>query len=410
LSANLRRMTTNNSTWKIAIPVATSVEEGYKTPLIVQVAKFLNDKYEIRKNEVKFQVEIRFKTPIARWKEVTDEEIATLIVDMKAHGIPVNREMIDVLFESRYVPAFDPIKEYFKTLPAWDGHDYIGELALTVKTRDQQVWLTYFRKWLVAMVKSAMDRETTNQQMLVFFGRQGVGKTRWILKLLPGRLRDYIFTGYTNFDDQMFKMKLARYLLIFLDELDSYKGSKQAIIKGTITQELVRFRPLYNAHEIEVQRRASFIAAINHEKFLHDISGSRRFLVVECLDIDTRHQLDLDKVYSQALSLARDESFKHYFDSGETEVIELYNEQFKSKTDVELIIDQYIEPAAEDEVWARKLTATGVVTLIREEFGYPFTASPVKVGEAMHKMGFKRVSEGVGNSKRSKYLIKLRAA
>jgi hypothetical protein len=56
---------------------------------------------------------------------------------------------------------YDPIHEYFKMIPAWDGHDHIGDLGDLVHVKPGQfgdtcdaaeVWKNYLHKWLIASV------------------------------------------------------------------------------------------------------------------------------------------------------------------------------------------------------------------------------------------------------------------
>jgi predicted P-loop ATPase len=273
-----------------------------------------------------------------KWFVLCNEAIQTMLIWLKAKSYSVSEGFLLGLLASEYVKSFHPIRHYFDSLLEWDGHDYISDLVSTVETDDNRVFRSYFEKWLVGLVKAGYFPNITNQQMLVFYGKQGVGKTRWFIKLLPKALKDYFFTGYTNLEDQMFQMKLGTYLLIFMDELDSYRGSKQALIKATVTQESVKIRPLYKTYDKEVKRIASFAAAINQEGFIHDLTGSRRFLVFETIKINADHDIDANRVFAQAFHLAKDKKYFHYFK--DTEIIELEkrNQRFKVKSDVEFMI------------------------------------------------------------------------
>ena len=194
-------------------------------------------------------------------------------------------------------------------------------------------------------------------------------------------------------------------MLLFFDELDAYTGNKQAIIKAAITQENIKIRLLFDTYDTVVQRRASFVAAINHETFLNDMSGSRRFLVNECLSINHEHDLNMDLVYSQVYHKAKDLDFRHYFIGDEIKQIESHNERFKTKTDAEILIERYFKPADENTIESFILTATEVVDFIKERIGSRMFSNPQKVGEALNKMGFKRTSRDTGKEKRYGYLM-----
>ena len=258
------------------------------------------------------------------------------------------------------------------------------------------------------MERCATQDSVTNQQMLVFHGNQGIGKTRWISKLMPKKLHQYYFTGITNLEDQVFPMKLARNLLIFLDELDAYKGNKQAIIKSTITQDRIKVRPLFHTYDVEVKRRASIVAAINQSGFLNDLSGSRRFLVVPCVSINHNHTIDMDKLYSQVHHLAKDKLFRHYFDGDEIKQIEEANEEHKIKTDIEIQIERFVEPCKQGDEGSIIYTATEILNALTKIPNFKPKTNVHVVGETMKKMGFARVSKNTGDKKRWGYSLRLK--
>jgi predicted P-loop ATPase len=397
--------------WAIDAPVKFSPKkkEGEKKNQTIQIIEELNLVYGFRRNSVSLRPEYMRLTESNKWFVLCNEAIQTMLIWLKAKSYSVSEGFLLGLLASEYVKSFHPIRHYFDSLLEWDGHDYISDLVSTVETDDNRVFRSYFEKWLVGLVKAGYFPNITNQQMLVFYGKQGVGKTRWFIKLLPKALKDYFFTGYTNLEDQMFQMKLGTYLLIFMDELDSYRGSKQALIKATVTQESVKIRPLYKTYDKEVKRIASFAAAINQEGFIHDLTGSRRFLVFETIKINADHDIDANRVFAQAFHLAKDKKYFHYFK--DTEIIELEkrNQRFKVKSDVEFMIEKYFETCEASDVECNVLNASEVMQELRcVTASNNLKSNPNTVGTILTSMGFQKSTIGTGNSKRNGYLIKRR--
>jgi predicted P-loop ATPase len=216
------------------------------------------------------------------------------------------------------------------------------------------------------------------------------------------------FTGYTKLDDQMFPAKLARYLLLFLDEMDTYSGRFQALIKSLITQPVIKIRPLFSCFDQQYPRIASLAAAINHENFLNDLSGSRRYLVIEVKEIDHNHHVSMNKVLAQAFALAKTPEYKDYFNSEEIEALEERNEQFKIKSDVEVLISQYYEACLENDIAARFMTATQIMNELKNKSELKPRYSVHFVGSVMRKLGFVRSHIGSGRDKRFVYVVKER--
>jgi predicted P-loop ATPase len=203
----------------------------------------------------------------------------------------------------------------------------------------------------------------------------------------------------------MFQAKLGRYLLVFFDELDAY-AKREGLVKAIITQEIIKIRPLYSKFDQNYVRIASFIGAINHESFLNDQTGNRRFLAVEVKDINHTHNVDMDKVFCQAFALARDDKFVHYFTKEETLELEERNDQFRAKSDEELIITQYFETCKKDCEESRYFTTTQVITHINNYSEHKINCSLKRLGILLKQLGFERANHGTGKDKRVTWLMK----
>lgn len=123
---------------------------------------------------------------------------------------------------SDFVPSFNPFRDYFDNLPQPASNvDYIKKLASQVKTTDQSYWEKCLRKWLVAAVACSIDDSVVNQTVLIFKGKQGIGKSTYLLNLVPGPLQSYIYSGVLNPSDKDTMSNLAECFLINLDELET---------------------------------------------------------------------------------------------------------------------------------------------------------------------------------------------
>ena len=74
-----------------------------------------------------------------QWQPVSDRIVNTLWSQMSS-VMRVNIQDIYRVIESDYVPAFNPFIEYLESLPKWHegDHDYIADLAATVKIKGEQ--------------------------------------------------------------------------------------------------------------------------------------------------------------------------------------------------------------------------------------------------------------------------------
>ncbi|OSZ81142.1 hypothetical protein CAP36_07870 [Chitinophagaceae bacterium IBVUCB2] len=396
--------------WKIRLPV--DLNEFPKNsdgqivyPHIIKAIEQLNLKYDFRFNVVLDVAEYKsIKSNI--WEDVSDRLIASLHIEFTAKGISISKDMLRSIAVSNYLPTYNPFNHYFNSLPVADGHDYIKDLADTIQTDDDKLWYIFLKKWLVNMVRCSYYVDETNQWILTFFGGQGIGKTKWVMRLLPPALKGYLFTGYSDIKHKDFQVRLSRYLLIFLDEIDSYKGDRQGIIKSLATQEEIKSRKHYGLYDSSYARYASLIAAVNHLSFLSDISGNRRFLVIETLSIDYRHTIDMDKVFAQVFALATDKDFIAYFGGDDNNLIEERNKMFREKSPEEEMILEMYEPCETGAEGSRLLMPSKAAEEINRRYSdHKISITGSKVGTLMKSMGFKQSSEGTGNERRNVYSV-----
>lgn len=80
------------------------------------------------------------------WQKINDYQLNSIHRDMENKGAKITVQKLTGLLQSDFVTPFHPFREYFSSLPAWDGNDWIAELAAQVQTTDQTYWLHCLRK------------------------------------------------------------------------------------------------------------------------------------------------------------------------------------------------------------------------------------------------------------------------
>ncbi len=354
----------------------------------------LNKRFDFRYNKVIGQIEYKFKEE-SKYKILSDYIANSILRELQKNKIGAYSTSLRSLLNSNFSEVYDPFVEYFNSLPEWDGQtDHIAALAATVKTNDDELWQACFKKWLVAMVACALDDETINHTVIVFSGKQGVGKTTWMLNLIPDQLKTYKFSGTINPNNKDTIIQLSECMLINLDELENLNKSEIGSLKELITKNGIRIRRPYGINNENLPRRASFAGSVNCKQFLNDTTGSRRFLCFESLEINFNHGIDLSKVYAQAYHLFKSKEFKFWFDQEEIEKISANNEQYSViSVEEELLLSNY-EPA-EVEGCNLFLSATEIATALAEKANSSISNSMVnKLGKALREYKFPRLKRG----------------
>ena len=291
---------------------------------------------------------------------------------------------------------YDPIREYFESLPKWDGVDYIKGLSETVKLRNPNLndyWYTGLRKFLIALVGCAIVPEITNETSIIFYGEQGEGKTKWLNRLVPEELKpqQYLFVG-NIYDDKDSKINLSTRLLINLDELGSFNHQEIGYLKSLFTLNTISLREPYMRKTRNFIRRASFVGSIDREEFLTDLSGTRRFLTYAVSEVNYQHEVDMNKVFSQAYSLFKNGE-RYYFNKDEIKEINDHNEEFRLKSfEEELLQINFSKPEYVSS--ASSMTTTEIANVLsNSNLSFKVTnASLKKIGDAMNKLGYEKKS------------------
>lgn len=359
---------------------------------IDKLENFLNNRYNFRYNTVLGKLE--FKTLKAyKYKPMTDFSENSILREILKAKVKCSINSLRNLLHSDYCEMYDPFEDYFNNLPEnSDETDYIELLADTITTTKQDLWRVCFKKWFVAMVACVLDEKQVNQTVIVFSGKQGLGKTTWIEKLMPKPLKEYIFSGTINPNNKDTLIHLAECMLINLDELENLNRSEIGSLKEIITKTHIRMRKAYGHNNENMPRRASFAGSVNTAQFLNDTTGSRRFLCFEVENIEYTHNIDINKVFAQALKLYKS-NFRHWFNQEEIKEINANNEQYQLRSPEEELLLTWFN-VSDKETANAFLNTTQIAVKLAERAKLNITDGTVhKLGKALKKHQYLRIKK-----------------
>jgi hypothetical protein len=370
-------------------------EDKPKPTVIDKLENFLSNKYIFRHNIVSGKLEFQYFGK-KKWNVMNDFIENSMLRECLKARIKTNLSSLRNLLYSDFCPLYNPFENYFSELPAYDGTtDYITQLANTITTTKQELWQTCFKKWLVAMVGCVINDKVINHTVIVFSGKQGLGKTTWVEKLVPKQLKEYLFSGTINPNNKDTLVHLAECMLINLDELENLNRSEIGSLKEIITKTQIRMRKAYGHNNETMPRRASFAGSVNTAQFLNDSTGSRRFLCFEVEEIQYQHDVDINMIYVQALHLFN-EGFRYWFDQEEIKAISDNNEQYQLRSPEEELLLTWFEPATK-ETANIFLNASQIASRLAEKAKITLTDGTInKLGKALKKHNFVRISKKTG--------------
>lgn len=331
-------------------PKVDKEEKRSKKNALIKAHKFLAARFDFRYNV--FIQKPEYKLKKSDEYEVFDERgYNNILMELKMdEGLNITDNDFRTLIGSEKLSAeYDPVKEYLFNLPKWDGKDRFPEFLRCVQLKDELInrerFIAYFKKWFVAYVGALVERDRYNENCLVLVGGQGVGKTRFLISLVPKDLRlQYTFVGDYNFEDKDHKEMLGTKLIINLDEMSSLTRTDIAKLKTTMSLQQVEVRRAYGRQSIIYYRKASFCGSINEDQFLTDQTGNRRWLPFYVEGIDLNYDFDVSLLYSQALAELK-KGFLTWFEKHEIEDLENYSDQFRRRPiEEELLLANFEKP------------------------------------------------------------------
>ena len=367
-----------------------------ETTLAVEL--FLNENYLFRRNVLNGKVEFTTK-PSEDWRPLTLEALNSIIRRAKKEqvcekGSPKTEIMEFV--HSDDVPVHNPIGDYLKQLPEWDGKNHIGQLfsRLPGITSEQQ---GYLATWLRSAVAHWLQMDTLhgNECVPTLIGAQGCGKTTFFHRLLPPPLRQY-YLDHLNLSNKFDKeMALTNNLLVNLDELDAIRPSQHAALKQTLSKNKVNGRPIYGCVQEDRPRFASFVATTNNPHPLTDPTGSRRYICLQIPDgqyIDNAGEINYEQLYAQVVYELTVAKTPYWFSNDEVNRIQALNQNYLMQKDIGEMVEVCFRKPKKGET-SQLMNSKMLLSHIRK--AYPSVdinhGNKVRVGHVMTILGYESI-------------------
>jgi predicted P-loop ATPase len=194
---------------------------------------------------------------------------------------------------------FHPIREYLNGL-VWDKTPRIDDwLTLYLGADPSEYARAVGSKWLIGAVARIFRPGCKNDTCLVLEGPQGALKSTALRTL-----------GAPWFTDEMSDLgtkdaalQVRGVWIIELAELAAMGRPEGSRIKAFISRSIDRYRPPYGRHLIEVPRESVFAGTVNHDTYLKDETGGRRFWPVRCGTIRFEAlRRDRDQLWAEAVA------------------------------------------------------------------------------------------------------------
>lgn len=251
-------------------------------------------------------------------------EISNLCVKNSVPKIDLYNHINLIAERNRYHPA----REFIEST-SWDGVSRINDLISTITSPKQELANQLIYRWLLSCVAALyLPRGIASEGALVLQGAQKIGKTYWLLKLVPEPFRHLVKEGVSmsvnNKDDII---KATNVWIAELGEIEStFKKSDVNELKNFITSSSDEYRAPYGRFSKKYDRRTIYYGSVNSHHFLADETGNRRFWTIPVTYINYEHDIDMQQLWAE-IKILYDNGESYRLTSQEQDLLNLSNKE-----------------------------------------------------------------------------------
>lgn len=274
-----------------------------------------------------------------------------------------------------------PIREYLDGL-AWDGQYRLSDwLSIYFGVESTSYVRAVARAWLISAVARVYQPGCKVDTVPVLIGAQGAMKSS-ALRVLAS---DPWFTD-SSFDvhDKDAFLTISGSWFIEVPELDAFSRRENAAIKAFLSSRVDKYRPPYGRIAIQRPRQCVIVGTTNHETFLSDVTGTRRYwpIVVRTIDLVALER-DRDQLWAEAVCAYRDH--EPWWLSPEME------QEREVVSEEHVIVDAWEESIAD---WVEGRRDVTIVEIAHGTLGLVGLATitravETRIGTILHRLGWR---------------------
>ena len=252
-----------------------------------QFEKYIDEmEYSVRYNQITHNFEF-YGFDKGESTEHLAENVPSIIQDklVKNFTRVTKQKVIDYITRYATRHRFNPVLDMIQSVK-WDGIDRINKIyeifRIPADTEEGTYSRIFIYKWLLQCVCglfNTIENPFSLDIVLVFIGRQGIGKTRFFEKLA---LKSAFFGEGICIDprDKDSIIQATSKWISELGEIGSTMKKDMDSVKAFITKSTDEYRTPYGRASLHYPRITSFVGTVNDNEYLIDQTGNRRFVTV----------------------------------------------------------------------------------------------------------------------------------
>ena len=362
--------------------------------------------YSIRYNQITHNFEF-FGFDSGESTEHLAENVPTILRDelRKLYTHVSRLDVVDYITQYATRHKFNPVLDAIRATK-WDGTDRVTQIyeifKIPADTEEGIYSRMFIQKWLMQCVCGLFNNIKSPYSLdliLIFQGKQGIGKTRFFEMLA---LDSAYFGEGICLDprDKDSVIQATSKWISELGEIGSTMRKDMDSVKAFLTKSTDEYRTPYGRASLHYPRMTSFVGTVNDNKFLIDETGNRRFVTIPLspdlvIDYDTQIKpFNALQLWSQVLHIVeedcrvlnRSKSSCFRLNEHEKQVLEKRNSEFiKPLKGEREVLDILAEQQRQEQGYICTLREMTVTEFIRIN-GIKYDARTV--GKVLKKYGY----------------------
>lgn len=251
-----------------------------------------------RHDEFSGEIEIFDKSD---WRRISDSDGRRFCDWVGTHyGVSLSRDMaLDAMLLAAENNSINSVQSWLTGL-SWDGTPRLRSmLAEAFGTERDEYHSQCGTLFFAALAARIMSPGCKFDNAFIFSGAQGTRKSSALEVIASDRL--YIaMTGTPGTPD--FNLRTVGKIIYDMSEMAAFGKAADEIIKHIITERFFEERRPYGRVSTVFKRSGIFCGTTNLDEILRDPTGSRRFLIINCGDINTDYLSEnRDQLFAEGL-------------------------------------------------------------------------------------------------------------
>lgn len=226
---------------------------------------------------------------------------------------------IEEYLEVKRIEALEEIKSAIKC--TGENLEELKQFLIAATGKCDDVELSALAHLIWQVKRKVFNKKVRDHLMVIFKGKQGVGKTEAIRILFSPIKAWFNSASLSEITDDRWKLFMRNGFVVFCDELQYAERTSVDALKNIISADTFLTRILGGNTYVNVTQNCTFVGATNRSvsEMIRDQTGMRRFFEVESLhkmDWETMNSIDALKIW-QGIDENRD---KPYIAAYKTEI------------------------------------------------------------------------------------------